>query len=270
MCDRMEVVLTESGGANVMLAEVRYQHILELLEQQGTVQVSALSDRLGVTSKTIREDLEKLEEKGLLKRTRGGALSLAEEAVSFLPLRLPNRKHLKNKEAIAARAVRFIQPGDIIALDAGSTTFEIARLLPNEPLTVLTNDLLIIRELAVKEQIRLVVPGGYQQRNVLVGNDTLDWLDRLNVQKLFLSATGVHEKFGFTLFNVELMPLKKALIQVAKEVYGVVDHSKFDKAALLTFATLDEVDVLITDKAISEETLRRYEDKGNVRIVQAD
>jgi DeoR family fructose operon transcriptional repressor len=252
-----------------MLAAARYQRILELLQQQGTVKVTELSERFGVTSKTIREDLEKLEEKALLKRIHGGAVSLADGVESLLPLQIPNRKHLNEKEAIAAHAVRYIRSGDIIALDAGSTTFEIARRIPNEPLTVLTNDLLIIRELAVKDQIRLVVPGGYQQRNVLVGNDTLDWLERLNVQKLFLSTTGVHEKYGFTLFNTELMHLKKAFIHIAKEVYGVADHSKFDKAALLTFAALDEIDVLITDDGIDNATQRRYEDEGGIRIERA-
>jgi DeoR family fructose operon transcriptional repressor len=251
-----------------MLAVTRHQSILELLHTQGSVQVSELSERFEVTSKTIREDLEKLEEKGLLKRIHGGAVGQSDQADAMLPLLIPNTRFLKEKEAIAIHALHYIQQDDVIALDAGSTTLEIAKRLPNIPLTVLTNDLLIIRELMLKDLIRLVVPGGYRHRNVLVGNDALEWLTRLNVQKLFLSATGVHDKFGLSVFTSELLDLKKAYLSGAKEIYGVVDHSKFDRAALLTFAALQDVHVLITDDGIEDEVFRRYEG-GSVKIERA-
>ncbi|MGG1312231.1 MULTISPECIES: DeoR/GlpR family DNA-binding transcription regulator [Cohnella] len=251
-----------------MLAAARHQAILELLQTSGSVQVSELSERFGVTKKTIREDLEKLEEKGLLRRTHGGAVAAEEEPEPLLPLQIPNTKHVKEKESIAAHALRYIRPDDIIALDAGSTTLEIAKRLPNEPLTVITNDLLIIRELIGKDRIRLVVPGGYRQRNVLIGNEVLEWLTRLNVQKLFLSATGVHEKYGLTVFTNELIELKKAYMASAKEIYCVADHSKFDRAALFTFATLQEIDILITDSGLPEEIEKRYQG-GSVKIERA-
>ncbi|MFC5530084.1 DeoR/GlpR family DNA-binding transcription regulator [Cohnella yongneupensis] len=251
-----------------MLAVTRHQSILELIQAEGTVQVSDLSERFNVTAKTIREDLEKLEEKGLLKRIHGGAVVPREGEEPLLPLQIPNLKHASEKEAIALHALSYIQPNDVIALDAGSTTFEIARRLPIMPLTVLTNDLLIMRELLPREDIRLVVPGGYRHRNVLVGNDALEWVTKLNVQKLFLSATGVHDKFGLSVFTSELLDLKKAYLSGAKEVYGVADHSKFDRAALFTFAALNELDVLITDDGLDEEVVRRYEG-GSVRIERA-
>lgn len=251
-----------------MLAITRHQSILEMLQTQGTVQVSELSERLAVTPKTIREDLEKLEEKGLLARIHGGATIRGDHAEAILPLQIPNTKHSKEKEAIAIHALRYIEQDDVIALDAGSTTLEIAKRLPNMPLTVLTNDLMVIRELMPKERIRLVVPGGYRHRNVLVGNEALEWLTRLNVQKLFLSATGVHDKFGLSVFTGELLDLKKAYLSGAKEIYGVADHSKFDRAALQTFAALQDLDVLITDDGLDDETLRRYEG-GSVKIERA-
>lgn len=252
-----------------MLAITRHQLILECLQTFGTVQVSELSERFAVTPKTIREDLERLEEKGLLTRIHGGAVSRSDEAEPMLPLQIPNTKHVTEKEAIALHALRYIKQDDVIALDAGSTTLEIAKRLPNVPLTVLTNDLLIIRELMMKEQIRLVVPGGYRYRNVLVGNEALEWLTRLNVQKLFLSATGVHDKFGLSVFTGELLELKKAYLSGAKEIYGVADHSKFDRAALQTFASLQDLNVLITDDGLDDEILRRYEEGGTVRIERA-
>ncbi|TVX98708.1 DeoR/GlpR family DNA-binding transcription regulator [Cohnella terricola] len=249
-----------------MLAVTRHQSILELLQSQGTVQVSELSERFDVTSKTIREDLEKLEEKGLLKRIHGGAIGRSDENEPMLPLQIPNTQRIKEKEAIALHALRYIREDDIIALDAGSTTLEIAKKIPDMPLTVLTNDLFIIRELMPKERIRLVVPGGYRHRNVLIGNDALEWLTRLNVQKTFLSATGVHDKFGLSVFTGEMLELKKAYVSCAKEIYAVADHAKFDRAALQTFAAMEDLDLLITDDGLSEETRRRYEEGGKVKI----
>ncbi|THF82641.1 DeoR/GlpR family DNA-binding transcription regulator [Cohnella fermenti] len=251
-----------------MLAAARHQAILDLLLQDGAVQVSLLSERFGVTPKTIREDLERLEEKGLLRRTHGGAVPAGDEADAMLPLQIPDTKRLAEKEAIAEAALRYIRQDDIIALDAGSTTLEIAKRLPNEPLTVLTNDLLIMRELIGKERIRLVVPGGYRQRNVLIGNEAVDWIGKLNVQKLFLSTTGIHEKFGLTVFTGELIELKKAYMAGAKEIYCVADHAKFDRAALLTFAALDDIHTIITDAGLDIEAARRYE-RGSLTIERA-
>ncbi|AJY77336.1 DeoR/GlpR family DNA-binding transcription regulator [Paenibacillus beijingensis] len=251
-----------------MLAVARHQYILEQLQQNGSVKVADLSEHLGVTPKTVREDLEKLEENGLLRRTHGGAVAIP-DSDSILPLlQIPNTKFPLEKEAIAAYALRYIRPEEVIALDAGSTTLEIARLLPNEPMTVVTNDLMIMRELVGKERIQLVVPGGYRHNNVLIGNDSLEWVNRLNIQKVFLSAAGIHEKYGLSVFTGELIKLKKAFIAGAKEIFAVADHSKFDRATLLTFASLEDVDVIITDAGLDEDTLRRYE-RSSVRIEQA-
>lgn len=252
-----------------MLAAARHRFILERLHADGSVQVAELSERLRVTAKTIREDLVRLEEKGLLRRTHGGAVVRSDDPEPLLPLQIPNVSRLKAKEAIAAWAIRYVEEGDVVALDAGSTTLEIAKRLPNEPITVITNDLLIVRELIAKDRIRLVVPGGYRQRNVLVGTESPERLQRLGVSKLFLSATGVHEKYGLSVFTGELIELKKAYIASAKQVICAADHSKFDRSALLTFAELADIDLFITDAGLDSETARRYEEGGSVRIERA-
>lgn len=241
-----------------MLAAQRHRNIIERLEQDGSVRVSELSAWFQVTEKTVRDDLEKLEEKGLLKRIHGGAVSVSGQEDSLLPMQIPNSRHGQAKAAIAEQALRYIEPGDIIALDAGSTTLEIAKRVKNIPITVVTNDLLIIRELALKEQIRLVVPGGYRHHNLLIGGEEQEWISRLNVHKLFLSTTGIHMEYGLTIFTEELARLKKVYMSCAKKIYCVADHSKFDKGALITFAELSEVDAYITDSGLSEELLDKY------------
>lgn len=251
-----------------MLAAERHRKIIERLEEKAAVKVSELSELFSVTEKTVREDLEKLEEKGLLKRTHGGAVLVQGGEDSLLPLQFPNVKHQPEKAAIAAAALTCIEPSDIIALDAGSTTLELARQLPNMPITVLTNDLLIIRELTAKDEVRLVVPGGYRHRNLLIGAESQEWISRLNIHKLFLSTTGVHPEYGLTIFTEELARLKRLYLDNAKQIYCLADHSKFDKGALITYAGLDEIDAFITDEGIDPAIAAKYEAAG-LKIMKA-
>lgn len=251
-----------------MSAIKRYESIMELLIAQGEVTVAELAARLGVTGKTIRQDLEKLEVKGLLLRTHGGAILANEGYSGLFPDKTPNGKQTNEKYEAAMRALSFIEPNDIIALDSGSTTLQIARLLDNEPLTVITNDLYIISELIKKDQIRLVVPGGFRNRNLLVSDDAGQFLEKLNVQKAFLSTTGIHAEYGYTIFTHMHMEQKQALIRSAKQVFCVADNSKFDKCALITFAKLSDIPVIITDTGLPEETAQKYESAG-VRIERA-
>jgi len=251
-----------------MLAAERHRNIIEKLEKNGAVKVSELSEQFGVTEKTVREDLEKLEEKGLLRRTHGGAVVDQDVQNNLYPLQFLGSRNPSEKTAIADLALTCIEPDDIIALDAGSTTLEMAKRLPNMPITVLTNDLLIIRELTMKEQVRLVVPGGYRHNNLLIGTESHDWIKRLNVHKLFLSTTGVHLEYGLTIFTEELAKMKKLYMESAKFIYCLADHNKFDKGALITFAELNEIDCIVTDDGIEPEVEQKYAAQG-VRLMKA-
>lgn len=250
-----------------MLAITRHEKIIEWLDRHRSVKVSELSEWLNVTEKTIREDLEKLEQRGLLKRIHGGAILAGEGGSALLPLAASPARRLEEKREIARKALQYIEEDDIVALDGGSTTLEIAKALDNRPLTVITNDLYIISELVKKEQIRLVVPGGQRQRNLLVGPESVEYIGKLNIQKSFVSATAIDEDYGLSVFTSGHIPLKQALIRNAGEAFAVADHSKFDKCALLTFARLDELKGIITDKGISREIVRKYREKGANVIV---
>lgn len=248
-----------------MLAVQRHERILQQLDRERTVKVSELAAALGVTEKTVREDLEKLEEKGLLKRIHGGATVAADGDEPLLPLQVPNTRRPLEKQAIAARAAAAIEAGDIVALDGGSTTLEIAKLLPNAPLTVVTNDVYIIAELARKDAIRLVVPGGYRERNLLVGAGAVEFIRSLNIHKAFLSATGIHPSFGLTIFTGEQLPMKRAYVETAGQAFCVADASKFGRSALVTFASLEEIDAIYTDEGLPPETAEEYRRIG-VRV----
>lgn len=235
---------------------------MEQLLERREVTVEELSRLLNVTGKTIREDLAKLEERGLLVRVRGGAVLAQREHFGILPAKGPVTRHQAEKAEIAAAALAWIEPGDVIALDSGSTTLELARRLPNEPLTVVTNDVFIIGELAHKPAIRLVVPGGSRVRNVLVSPEACAAVRKLNIRKAFLSATGVHETYGFSIYTSELAEFKRALLETAMERYLLADRHKFGRIALRTFAALSDVDALITDGGLDAETAARYAAAG--------
>jgi DeoR family fructose operon transcriptional repressor len=240
----------------------RYDTIMEVLLAQKEVTVNELSERLQVTGKTIREDLAKLEEKGLLTRIHGGAMLAQSDQFGILSEKEPNVKYAAEKAEIAERALRYIQPHDIIALDGGSTTLEIAKRLENQPITVITNDLNIISELVWKNEIRLIVPGGYRVRNMLAGPEAVAYIKGLNIHKAFLSATGVHLEYGYTIYTSDFIEFKRALLASARSVYGVVDHYKFGQCALRTFASIAEMKVILTDSGLSAATAEQYRKAG--------
>jgi DeoR family fructose operon transcriptional repressor len=240
----------------------RYEKIMEVLLEHTEVTVQDLSEQLQVTGKTIREDLGKLEEKGLLLRVHGGAVLAHEDQLGMLSAKEPNVRHVSEKAEIAARAMTYIQQGDIIALDGGSTTLEIARALENRPYTVITNDLYIISELAPKDQIRLVVPGGYRVRNMLAGGEAIAYIRQLNIQKAFISATAAHAEFGLSVYTGELIDFKRALVETAQLVYAVIDHSKFGRSALRTFAALSELDGIISDSRLAPDVNDAFQKAG--------
>lgn len=240
----------------------RYEKIMEVLLERTEVTVNELSERLQVTGKTIREDLGKLEEKGLLIRIHGGAMLAHQDQLGMLSVKEPNVKYASEKADIAARAMKYVQKGDIIALDGGSTTLEIARALDNQPYTVITNDLHIISELVPKDQIRLVVPGGYRVRNMLAGGEAISYIRQLNIQKAFISATAVHAEFGLSVYTSELIEFKRALMETAQKVYAAIDHSKFGRSALRTFAALSELNGIITNRQLSADMTEACEQAG--------
>lgn len=242
---------------------------MEMLLADREVTVAALTEQLNVTGKTIREDLAKLEEKGLLARIHGGAVLAQANQLGILSPKpeetAPNEAELQE---IAEAAAALIEPNEVVALDGGRTTLAIARRLPDQPLTVVTNDLLVIAELARKERIRLVVPGGYQKRNMLIGAEAEAYIRKLNIAKAFLSATGVHPEYGFTIYSGESAELKRAWLETAKTAYVVADHRKFGQGALFTFAKLDEVEAIITDSGLSAATAESFRQGGARGIIR--
>lgn len=246
-----------------MLLEERHEYILKKIQETGFVRVSELAEELSVTTRTVRRDLEMLEDEGLLKRTHGGARWIGARHTrdqSDLPIHVREEHHGDEKLRIAKIAVSMITPGSHIILDAGTTTLAIARHLPPDMhLTVITNAINIASELGHRQDIELIVCGGNFRPSTwsLVGPHTEKLLRNISADIAFIGATGISKTIDFTNSNLFEAEVKRAMIRAAAEAWVVADHSKFGRTALARFATADEVTGLITDEGVSEEDRQR-------------
>jgi DeoR family fructose operon transcriptional repressor len=244
-----------------MFAEQRQRKILERLANHQSVRVSELASSFHVSEASTRRDLQCLEEAGLLRRTHGGAV--VSQTSSFEPSLAEKEDRLKDeKAAIAREAVALIQDGETIMLDAGSTTFEIARQLrERRNITIVTNAVNIARELAAANLDVTLTGGSLRPLTFsLVGPIAETALSGLHVDKLFLATNGVDLKHGLTTPNMAEAQTKRAMIESAREVILVADHSKLGRISFCQFCPLTRVHCLITDAGAPSEFLRALEE----------
>ncbi len=242
----------------------RKAYILERIEEKGTVFVSDLVKTLKVSEMTVRRDLAELENMGLVRRNYGKATSA--RGRSFEPTyQVRILDHTEEKAILGKAAADFILDGDSIALDVGSTLFEVAKnVLTKQNLTVVTTNLHIAYYLLGHSSARIIVPGGILRKDEgsLVGNITESALKDFFVDRFFMGVGGIDAKAGFTDFNLEDSNVKKLMIRNAKEVIVVADSSKFGKIAFTHISDFKYISRLITDKLPPSALLKRLQDEG--------
>jgi DeoR/GlpR family transcriptional regulator of sugar metabolism len=245
-----------------MLPNQRKEKIIEMLKEDGSAKVVELARIFKVTEVTIRQDLEKLEIEGLIIREHGGAYlkNVADQVQRFS---LANQDNLDKKAIIAQKCLEFIEDGDTIILDSGSTTTEIAKLLRGyKNLTVITNALNIALMLGVEPNIEVIMTGGEFKPPTLslTGQKAADFFKGLNVQKLFLATAGISLKSGLTYPSISDLVVKKAMIDAAETTYLVADSTKMGKNALASLGALSLIDYIITDNEIEEKHKQVFKD----------
>lgn len=247
-----------------MLVAVRYEKIVSLVNQRGSVRVSELSEIFQVTEETIRRDLDRLEQAGRLTRSHGGAVSIKDEQQPETPYSEREIANAEEKKRIAQAAIQRISPNDQILLDASSTAWYMAAEVPDLPLTVLTNSIKVATELSSKERIEVISTGGrLSQRSLsFVGPLAERSLDTYHVDKVFLSCKGVRLDRGISESNELQARIKERMIGIADEVILLVDSSKFGVQSFTHVAGLSEVDTIITDRRINKETVKQLQDRG--------
>src|SRR5215475_9647475 len=245
-----------------MLAATRRDKIHELLLEDGSAKVLDLARLFKVTEVTIRQDLEKLDKDGLIIREHGGAYlkSIKDQVQTFS---LTHQENLEKKERIAAKCLDFIESGDTIILDSGSTTTEVAKKLKGlKNLTVITNALNIALMLGAEPGIEVIVTGGEFKPPTLslTGQKAADFFRGLHVQKLFLATAGISLKAGLTYPSISDLVVKKAMIEAAETRYLVADSTKIGKAAFASLGALSLIDYIITDAAIEKKFKQVFRD----------
>jgi len=251
-----------------LLASERRNKILELLQEEGSARVRELGILFKVSEPTIRQDLERLDEQGFVTRVHGGAfLRTVSQQVSSLTLQ--HLEHLDRKAAIARRAAEFVSPYDRIILDSGSTMTELAKCLAGvENLTVITNALNIALIMGANPKCQLMVTGGEFKAPTLslTGDKAALFFQNLFVDKLFLATGGISPAFELTYPGINDIPVKNAMIQVARETYLLADSSKFGKVSFASLGSMKCVQYLITDDGIDPETEDRISALG-VKVI---
>lgn len=245
-----------------MLANQRRDKILELLKEDGSAKVIDLAKIFKVTEVTIRQDLEKLEKDGLVTKEHGGAyLKNVEDQVRTFSL--GNQENIDKKELIATKCLEFIESGDSIILDSGSTTTEIAKKLRGyKNLTVITNALNIALILGAEPGIEVIMTGGEFKPPTLslTGQKAADFFKGINVQKLFLATAGLSLKSGLTYPSISDLVVKKAMIDAADTTYLVADSTKIGKSAFASLGALSLINYIITDAGIEEKHKQVFRD----------
>ena len=247
--------MNKNNSEENMFAEERKHMIVDLVNKNIKTTVNNLCEKFSVSPATIRNDLRELEEAGLLKRTHGGAISNIK--ANYEPNAYQKEvEHVVEKKAIAKLAAQYVHEGDTIALDTGTTTFELAKLLvTHENLTVVTNDLQIAAFLERNGKANIIMAGGAVRRifHCTAGQKAIDTLCDLNVDKTFLAANGVSIKRGISTPNIDTAHVKAKLVGLGDKVILLADSAKFDTSTFVKFADLKDIDLIITDSGVDLE-----------------
>ena len=248
-----------------MFALERQKHILEVLREEGSVSVNRLSKTLSVTEETIRRDLEKLEKEDALMRTHGGAILVDNQE---MPLEKRKQTNTAIKEKLARAAVKLITPGDTVFLDASTTTFFIAKELKKmKKVTIVTNSLRILNELADVPDIKVISIGGLVSQNQsLVGSQAVNCIkENYYVNKMFFSSRGISIDAAILESNEQECAIKQCMIANSKSKFYMFDRSKVGRIGLSKLAGFDEIDHVIAEKNFAEE-LRKKFNEYNIEI----
>lgn len=239
----------------------RRSEILELLKKQDNISVQELSDMYGVSEVSIRNDLAHLENKGLLIRTRGGAIN--KQPKSFdLSLNQRLKKYYKEKQNIGKRAVEYIKEGDTIVMDSGSTTLRIAENLGKfKQIKLITNSLPIAEQVADYKGVEVIIPGGVLRPEMrsLIGPMAERNLVNYFCDIAFLAVDGIDCDSGISTPVLYEATFSRTMIDISKKVIVVSDSSKFLRRSFVKIASLDKIHVVITDKGIPESEKNKLE-----------
>jgi ribose transport system substrate-binding protein len=251
----------------------RRQTIVRILEEQSGIKVTELAETLGVSEGTVRNDLAALSEDNQITRVRGGAIARSTRASSaqFYVERV--RENAAAKERIVQWAANMVEDGDTIMMDASTTVLRMIDFLhTRRNLTIITNGLETARRLAEMQGNTVIMLGGILGRDgtTITGLLGAGMLENLHVRTAFISCVGLSMDAGLTEADAAQAELKGAMVRTAQRVVALVDHSKFERVALRSFAALPQIDHLFTDSDVAMALIDQVRDAGVTVTVCSD
>lgn len=250
--------------------DLRADQIMKLLLRAGEVTVQELADEIGTSAPSVRRDLARLEKRGLILRTHGGAGLV--EPLLYEPFRHDTSFQSRElraadaKRRIGLAAAELVGENDIIGLTAGTTTTQVGRSLRHRKgITVITNALNIGMELCNQPSIKTMLTGGtlaWAWTFALAGRPAVDFLRDFYMDKAFIAVTGIDLQRGITTLESEEAAVSTAMLRNARKVIVVADSSKIGHVSPAVISPISEVNVLITDSAIAPETQQALEERG--------
>ncbi|MFP5252795.1 MAG: DeoR/GlpR family DNA-binding transcription regulator [Actinomycetes bacterium] len=255
-----------------MFAEERQQAIADLVARRGRLSVNEIAASFEVTTETVRRDLSLLERAGLVRRVHGGAIPAAALTVFETAVADRDAANSAQKDRVAQAALAFLPTGGgSVILDAGTTTVRLAPLLPHDPdFAVFTNAVPVATRLAGRANVELhLLPGRVRRTTqAAVGEETVEALSRLRADVAFLGTNGLTVSHGLSTPDASEAAVKRAMVRAARHVVVLADSSKVGHESTVSFAGLDQVDVVVTDDGIGDEDHKALADAG-VQVVVA-
>lgn len=252
-----------------MLAEGRLKEIERILNEKGSVIISNLSKIFKVSEETIRRDLEKLEKKNILKRVRGGAYLLSDNDKQ-VPLEIREQIFLEEKHEIAQECVNHIEDGETLMIDSSTTAICVAQEIEKKglKLKVITNSIKVVEIFENSKWVDVVCIGGVLRKRTksFVGNKAVEQLKDLRATKALISCTAIDKVFGITDDSEREAEIRKIMIKNSLKVFLLADRTKFDNLEAHLISELENIDVVITDKKISEEWQKKAKE-NKVEII---
>lgn len=238
-----------------LMADERRTQILQIARSTGRVRVNELAIQFNTSAVTIRNDLNELQQRGLVQRSHGGAV-LPDPILRELPVLERLKAHSEEKRRIGAMAATLINNGETIILDSGTTTLEIARQIKSKSrLHIITNGVNIAAELLDARDTELFIVGGNVRGESasISGRFTEEMLEQFSADKMFLSGAGCDLEFGVSGANLEETMVNRAMLRISREIILVADASKFSKRSMSRITSFSEIDTVISDTSLSED-----------------
>lgn len=250
-----------------MMKSQRLKSIEEYVLTNEAVTLDALCNTFNISKSTLRRDIDELVKRGRIKKIYGGVMA---ENKNLIPFKERNMKNRTKKMAIAEKAAQFVNNGDIIYIDSGTTTVNMINFLKDKNVTILTNNLDVIVNAQPLTGLNIISIGGTLSRktNSFYGVTSLITLKNYNLKKAFMAATGISLTNGVTNSSPLEYEIKKSVVEKSDEVFLLVDSSKFGVSSLMTYCQLTEIDNLITDDFPPHEYIEFFR-QNDIQLIVA-